>query len=150
MTPDQWRLFALIDGQLPLQALCQMLMAPADVVCLLAGELMAIGLVAPMTQNSGAYNDSSTSAREYGLPGMNNQSAPQAQAPYVVPMPNWTPQSTGGMTGPFGIPPAETQTQWGNANNATFMAGGGWVLSTRQPVAQPGANSARTQKIFLQ
>lgn len=137
LTPDQWRLFALIDGQNSLQALCQALMAPADQVRTVAGELMAIGLVMPLTQATGAFNAFPAPP----MAGMTNGMAPSGQ--YPAPQPTWAPQQ---MVSPAPAPfaaPIETQSQWGNGNNgATFMVGGGWVLSEKQAAVQPGQPSA--------
>lgn len=132
LTPDQWRLFSLIDGSASLQDICQVLMAPGDLVCMLAGELMAIGLVMPLNQAAGAFSP-------LAMPGMSNVSMPQ----YNTGMPTSIPPSQ--QSGPMPLsftPPIETQSQWGNGNNgATFMVGGGWVLSTQQSMSQPGQYS---------
>ncbi|MBO0796565.1 MAG: DUF4388 domain-containing protein, partial [Ktedonobacteraceae bacterium] len=42
MTPDQWRLLTRVDGQTSLHAACQDLNMPPDMVCRLAGELIAL------------------------------------------------------------------------------------------------------------
>lgn len=44
-TPEQWRLFALVDGRTSLQMACQALGCAPELVCQLAGELIALGLV---------------------------------------------------------------------------------------------------------
>jgi hypothetical protein len=136
LTPDQWRLFALIDGQTSLQALCQVLRAPSEVICTLAGELIGIGLVMPLTQSTGTFN-------ELALAGMNNAPVPVQSASYTS-LPNWPPQSQ--LSGPMSMPyavPVETQSQWGNGNNgATFMVGGGWMLNSKQGVPQSSQPSA--------
>ncbi len=128
LTPDQWRLFALIDGQISLQMLCQALMVSADQVRTVAGELMAIGLVMP--QPTGSFNEMAAPI----LPAMAPDVAP-AQGPYAVVPPVWSPQPVS--SPPFGQPIA-TQSQWGNGNNdATFVVGGGWVHSSPQAMPQP-------------
>jgi hypothetical protein len=133
LTPDQWRLFSLIDGSTSLQNLCQALMAPGDLVCMLAGELMAIGLVMPLNQSAGMFNP-------LALTGMNNPSPVQQ---YNVGMPSWAPPSQ--QSGPMSMAsaqPIETQSQWGNGNNgATFMVGGGWIHSSQAGMSQPGQYS---------
>lgn len=125
LTPDQWRLFALIDGQTPLQSLCQTLMAPAEQVCVVAGELMAIGLIMPLTPVTGVMN-------EFASPAM----APSGQ--YPVAFPPYAPPAASAPAS-FAMP-VETQSQWGNGNNgATFMVGGGWMLSSSPAgQGQPG------------
>lgn len=109
LTPDQWSLFALVDGQLPLQALCQALQAPAEQVCMVAGELIAIGLVMPLNPTTGALS-------ELMSPAMAPAMSPSAQYPV------YTPQPMIGTPGSF-----ETQSQWGNGRNgASFSVGNGW------------------------
>jgi hypothetical protein len=137
LTPDQWRLFALIDGQTPLQKLCQALMAPVDQVCTVAGELIAIGLVMPLTPVTGAFNVLSAPS----VASMTNGVAPSVQP--SAPLPTWAPQQPmNAAPAPF-TAPVETQSQWGNGNNgATFMVGGGWVLTGKQPAVQPGQSGA--------
>ncbi len=120
LTPDQWRLFALIDGQASLQALCQMLMAPAEQVCMVAGELMAIGLViVPALAGLAMQNGMAPSGQYAALP---SRGAPQPVAAASA-----YPSMQGG-----------TQAQWGNGNNgAVFMAGGGWMFPAQQAAFQP-------------
>ncbi|HEU5382074.1 MAG TPA: DUF4388 domain-containing protein [Ktedonobacteraceae bacterium] len=133
LTPDQWRLFSLVDGQVSLQGLCSLLMASAEQVRMVAGELMAIGLVMPLTQNTGSFNEFVPSAQ----PVMNtNQFSP---ASYASAAPTWMPsQPTSLPPAPFAAP-IETQSQWGNGNTGmTFMMGGGWVLSSKQAASQSG------------
>jgi len=109
LTPDQWSLFALVDGQLPLQALCQALQAPAEQVCMVAGELIAIGLVMPLNPTTGALS-------ELMSPAMAPAMSPSSQYPV------YTPQPMTGTPGSF-----ETQSQWGNGRNgASFTVGNGW------------------------
>lgn len=138
LTPDQWRLFALIDGQNSLQSLCQTLMAPADQVRMVAGELMAIGLVMPLTPTTGGFNMVSAPP----MAGMNNGMAPSNQQ-YSAQPPSWAPQQpVSPAPAPFAAP-IETQSQWGNGTSgATFMVGGGWVLSGKQATIQSGQPSA--------
>lgn len=117
LTTDQWRLFAMIDGQVSLQMLCQALMAPPDQVRGVAGELMAIGLVMPLAQATGTFNTFQTN----GQPAINTGQYPSA---------------------PYAAAPIETQSQWGNGNTgATFMVGGGWMLSSKHQ-AQSGQPSS--------
>jgi len=104
LTPDQWSLFALVDGQLPLQALCQALNAPAEQVCMVAGELMAIGLVMPLNPSTGALSELMSPAMAM---------SPSAQYPAYTPQPMMSA-------------PIEMQSQWGNGTNgAPFSMGGG-------------------------
>jgi uncharacterized protein DUF4388 len=124
VTPDQWSLFALIDGQTSLQALCSALMAPVEQVCTVAGELMAIGLVMPLLQAGSGFT-------EFAPP----QSAmPQAQRALT-----WAPPPQPSMPAPMPVAvPMTTQAQWGNGDTgATFTMGSGWIISSKPTVAQP-------------
>jgi hypothetical protein len=100
-----------------------MLMAPVNIVRQLVGELMAIGLVVPLTQATGA-------SAGFAQPGMQ-----AVQPPQVL---------YSGQTGSHRATPPQTgrpgvQPQWGNGNtNATFMAGGGWTPATGPVAPQSG------------
>jgi hypothetical protein len=121
LTPDQWSLFALIDGQLPLQALCQALNAPAEQVCMVAGELIAIGLVMPLTPITGALSELMSPAMAPAMPPVSSY---PSYAPPMMPAPNNLASSM------------ETQSQWGNGRNgASFIVGGGWQAMPNQPQA---------------
>jgi hypothetical protein len=131
LTPDQWRLLALIDGQSSVQMLCQALMASFDQVRGVAGELLAIGLVMP--QPTGALAELPSPAPNGMMNGMGM--APSSQ--YAAAQPMWLPQSSG--PAPFTPPIATQAPQWGNGNSgAAFVVGGGWMVSGKQPVVQPG------------
>lgn len=124
LTPDQWSLFALIDGQNTVQMLCSALMAPAEQVCMVAGELMAIGLVMPLTQASGSF---------YELPPQQQSSQTQ-----YAPAPASPPQS--GLSAPIPVvSPVASLPQWGNGTaGAAYAMSGGWMVSSRQVAPQPG------------
>lgn len=129
LTPDQWRLFALVDGQTSLQMLCQALMASADQVRTVAGELMAIGLVMP--QPTGSFNELPAPVLSAMVPDV----APAPSGQYASAPPVWPAQP---VSPPPFVQPVATQSQWGNgASGATFVVGGGWMLSSPQVVPQP-------------
>lgn len=126
VTPDQWRLFTLIDGQTTLQALCTALMAPVEQVCMIAGELMAIGLVTPLVQPVSGFT---------GVAPQPTMQTGQFQP--APPLPTWAPQPK--MTAPPTplVVPTPPQTSWGqNHAGAALMAGGGWVISSKPATAQ--------------
>jgi hypothetical protein len=113
LTPDQWSLFALVDGQSPLQGLCQALNAPAEQVCMVAGELIAIGLVMPLNPTTGTLS-------ELISPAMGAAMSPSSQYPVYV------PQAMVSMPNAYAFS-METQSQWGNGRSgASFSVGGGW------------------------
>jgi len=129
LTPDQWRLFALIDGQTSLQMFCQALMVSADQVRTVAGELMAIGLV--IAQSTGAFREIPAPARPAVAPDVTV--APPGQymgrpAPWSAPPVNQAPP----------VPPTVAQPRWGQSGAGTpFVVSGNWVLSGPQAAPQP-------------
>lgn len=120
LTPDQWRLFALVDGQASLQALCQALMASADQVRAVAGELMAIGLVMPLS--AGSFNEMPAPVAPTVAPDV----AKAAPGSYAGGPPPWSAQPAG--PAPF-TPPV--------ASGRPVVVGGGWMLSAPQVAPQP-------------
>jgi hypothetical protein len=131
LTPDQWRLFALIDGQTSLQTLCQALMAPSEQVCMVAGELIAIGLVMPLGQQTGAFNGLPPSAlATMSMPGSAALTGQPAAFPARASHPAVPAQMYPGAQG--------RQAQWDNGNNGTvFVAGGSWVFPAQHMTFQP-------------
>jgi hypothetical protein len=129
LTPDQWRLFALVDGQTALQMFCQALMASAEQVRAVAGELMAIGLVMP--QPTGSFHKMPASMVPAAAPDV-TKSAPGQYA--GGPAPRSTPPVG---AAPF-TPPTVAQSRWGHSAAGTpFVVGGNWVLSGSQVAPQP-------------
>ena len=127
ITPEQWRVLTRVDGRTSLQAACQELGVPADLLCQVAGELIALGLVqvtippSPVNKFTPAFM----------APGSNNGYpfqgyVPQAQQPPVTVTP-----TTEALPPTFGSSvPFETMSQWGNGGNgATFVPGRGWVAN---------------------
>ena len=137
LTPERWRLLTRIDGRTTLQQACQELAMSADVVCQTAGELIALGLVQPMTLPLGAVQELSPVSRELLAAGLaNGHVSPGYAAAYVQPWLAVAPITDS-------LPPAfqassslpiETRSQWGNGGNgATFIPGRGWI-TTPQPL----------------
>jgi hypothetical protein len=121
LTPDQWSLFALMDGQVPLQGLCQALNAPAEQVCMVAGELIAIGLVMPLNPPTGAFGELMMMS-----PAMAPNMSPSAQYPV------YTPQPAMPTANPFASS-VEMQAQRGNSYaNQSYP---GWQQGMSQPSA---------------
>ena len=109
ISPDQWSLFTLIDGQTSVQMLCAALRAPAEQVCMVAGELMAIGLIMPLTQASSAFQVMPPPQPAWS--GMPASPTPYAASPTA---PTWGPPP--GMSGPMPMPvmaPTPMAMQWG-------------------------------------
>jgi len=126
LTPEQWRLFTLADGQTSLQKACQLLEMPRELVCQLAGELIAFGLVTISMPTSGSVNEPSPITQGFVNTGLSNSYAMAAND-------NGSNFST--------TAPIETLSQWGNGGNgATFVLGGGWVVasSPSQPLQSSG------------
>lgn len=140
LTPDQWQILTLIDGRNTLQMICQLLGAPAEIVCNVAGELIAEGLVHVTMPGTHQVLEMSPMARELNASGMSNgyvapgypsaAASPWSASLTVVPTTPDVPLSLS----PAG--PIPTESQWGNGENgATFIPGHGWVMnpSSGQP-----------------
>jgi len=116
LTPEQWRLFTRADGKTSLQMACQLLVMSRELVCQVAGELVALGLVIVCLPDSGPTNDLAPFTLDLTNADLSNS--------YVV-------QAHGNRSNPHLAPPIETHSQWGNGENgATFILGNGWVVAS--------------------
>ena len=121
LTPEQWRLFTVADGKTTLQMACQLLVMSRQLVCQVAGELVALSLVTVGLPVSELMHDSNPSPLDLTNEGFSNSYIAQAQ----------------GSSDYFSSPPIETHSQWGNGGTgATFVLGNGWVVasSSSQPM----------------
>ena len=135
LTPEQWRLFTRADGKTSLQMACQLLVMPRELVCQVAGELIALGLVTISMPASGSTDDQFSVPQDIMNAGLSN---------------NYLVQTNGSN---YSAPaPIETHSQWGNGGNgATFIVGGGWVVasSPSQPL-QPGGSHNLGNDMYAQ
>ena len=116
LTPEQWRLFTIADGKTSLQMACQLLVMPRELVCQVAGELMELALVTISFPDSGSSNGQPAIPQDVMNAGL--------RSTYAMPM-------NGQSSNHFSPAPIETYSQWGNGGNgATFVLGGGWVVSS--------------------
>jgi Domain of unknown function (DUF4388) len=115
LTPEQWRLFTVADGKTSLQMACQQLVMSRELVCQVAGELVALSLVTVSLPVSGLAHDSTPFPLDLTHAGFSNSYVAQAQ----------------GGSDFFPLPPIETHSQWGNGGTgATFVLGNGWVVAS--------------------
>ena len=142
MTPEQWRLLTRVDGKTALQTACQDLAMTPDMLCQVAGELMAMGLihVAPISVLNNAEEMFAPTHEASPAPADPMQGGYMAPGYAATTASPWSPAMPNPMQGgsPFssGLP-FETESQWGNGGNgATFVPGQGWVASNGQP-SQP-------------
>lgn len=130
ITPDQWRVLTRVDGRTTLHAACQQLGMPADLLCRIAGELIALGLIHVAMPQTFVNQLSPTSSGPVSN-GSNNGYLAQGYA--TNPQPSWiaTTPTTDALPPSFGSPvPFETKSQWGNGGTgATFVPGHGWVAN---------------------
>jgi Domain of unknown function (DUF4388) len=132
LTPEQWRLLTRVDGQTSLQMICQALILHAEVVCRVAGELIAQGLLRIITPAMPVPFELSPVSRDMITSGLGNgYVSPGAAAAIVQPWVALSPV-TDALPPSFAAPapgvPFETASQWGNGGNgATFVPGRGWV-----------------------
>lgn len=152
ITPEQWRVFTRVDGRTTLQFACQELGMPADMLCQVVGELIALGLIhvsMPMQQVS--MNELPPVSRDLISPTTNNDSVSYGYATNTpLPWVAMTP-TTDSLSPSFGVSvPFETMSQWGNGGNgATFVPGQGWVANPQpmQPI-QPGGPLYTTNGVY--
>ncbi len=133
LTPEQWRLFTLVDGKTSLQMACQLLVMPRELVCQVTGELFELGLVTITMPVSGSTNNQFPITQSFS-----NTVFSRAL------------QDNGSNL--FSPAPIETHSQWGNGGNgATFVLGGGWVVSSSpsQPLL-PGDPYPVTNNTYAQ
>jgi hypothetical protein len=148
ITPDQWRLLTCVDNQTTLKTACQMLAMPPELLCQVAGELMAEHLLHVSLSSQTRINESSPVLHEQATSGQSNgYQAPAYAAVGTMP-------SSGNLSMPSDAQlqlssslPFETESQWGNGGNgATFIPGRGWITTPQplQPLQSNGplANSA--------
>ena len=114
LTPEQWRLFTRADGTTSLQMACQQLVMPRELVCQVASELFELGLVTITIPASGLTGDKFPVPKNSIDESFSNNQALQVTGSNL-----------------FSPAPIETHSQWGNGGNgATFVLGGGWVVSS--------------------
>lgn len=121
LTPDQWRLFTVADGETTLHMACQQLVMSREQVCQVACELVALSLVTISLPISGLMHNSNSFPLDLANAGLSNSFLAQTQGGRDV----------------FSPLPIETHSQWGNGGTgATFVLGNGWVVasSTSQPM----------------
>jgi Domain of unknown function (DUF4388) len=115
ITPEQWRLFTVADGKTTLQMACQQLVMSRELVCKVAGELVALGLVTLCLPDSRLTHDSNPFPLNLANVGVSNSYVAQAQS----------------NRDSFPSTPIETHSQWGNGGTgATFVLGNGWVVAS--------------------
>ena len=141
LTPEQWRLFTCADGQTTLQMACQLLTMPRELVCQVAGELIALSLVTISMPAIGLTNEPAPNLQDPMNAGLSNSNVPMPGYS-AFPVPIWGAAMPPNNGSNFSSPvPIETHSQWGNGGNgATFVLGGGWVVasSAPQPVQSGG------------
>jgi hypothetical protein len=137
ITPDQWRLLGLVDGQNTLLAACQELAMQPEMICPLAGELIAAGLINVVHPS-----------QLQSMAQMASEFRPAAKETATVSTGSTTPPWSVDMPSPEMLRqhspflPSETQSQWGNGGNgATFVLGHGWIASPQplQPLQPTGS-----------
>jgi Domain of unknown function (DUF4388) len=141
LTPDQWRLLTKVDGHTSLRAACYELAMTPEMICQVAGELIAERLIQLSLPVQTEVSELSPVSRELVSSGLSNGFiAPGYSATAASP---WSPA----VAGADGLPqfassvPFETQSQWGNGgNNASFVPGRGWIASPQplQPLPTSG------------
>ncbi len=151
LTPEQWRILTRADGRTSLQIVCQDLALLPEIVCQLAGELVAEGLIhVSPPQHVQQMDELSPVSRELLASGLSNgYVAPGYAAASATPWSVSVPALPSSDVLPHNSAPLpfETESQWGNGGNgATFVPGRGWV-TTPQPVPpMQSGGAAMTQR----
>jgi hypothetical protein len=136
LTPDQWRVLSYVDGRTQLQVICQLLQWPPEFVCIVAGELIAAGIIHIAKALDMPLSQAMVSSQNLGMSMMSGLVTPGAAAvtapPWSTTPPDFVlPQD---MVQPMSPLPLETESQWGNGGNgAKFVPGRGWITDA-QPV----------------
>jgi len=143
ITPEQWRLLTRVDGRTSLQLICQELAMPSNLVCQLAGELIALGLIqVSMPMQQAPMDELSPVSRELIAAGLANGYIAPGYA--AIPSQPWAAITPTTETLPpysSSSIPFETKSQWGNGGNgATFVPGQGWIAAPQplQPLQPSG------------
>jgi hypothetical protein len=120
-----------------------------DIICAIAGELVAEGLIQVVLPQQTPNPDMPPVAingfgNGYVAPGYAAApAAPWNASVPVLPGSDIAPQSQY-LSGPSGLP-FETESQWGNGGNgATFIPGRGWI-TTPQPLQPLQSNEQPSQ-----
>jgi hypothetical protein len=134
LTPDQWKVLSYVDGRTQLQLICQLLQLPPEFVCIVAGELIAAGIIHIAKAADAPVLDSTISSQSLGASMMSGMIPPGAAATTAQPWSSPPPNSILPQDIVQPLSPLETESQWGNGGNgATFVPGRGWVTSP-QPI----------------
>lgn len=144
ITPEQWRIFTRADGHTTLGDICRSLALPAEPVCQVAGELIALGLAHAIMPAQMPMYEMSPVSRDLQAAGLGNGYVAPGYA--AAPAQPWAALSPAAEVAPPNTAPVpnpqDTQSQWGNGGNgATFVPGHGWVTGSQplQPL-QPGSS----------
>lgn len=130
LTPQQWCLLTRVDGRTSLQVACQELGMPPALVCQIAGELLAEGLIQLVPPGAAPIQLSELSPTSgvqagYVTPGYSATTTPPWSP--ALPASDVLPTSSSSVS-------FEAEAQWGNGGNgATFVPGRGWI-ATPQPL----------------
>jgi hypothetical protein len=153
ITPEQWRVLTRVNGNTTLQLACQELGMSANMLCQVAGELIALGLIqVSMPMHQGSMNQLSAISTDLISPAINNGYVSYGYAtntpqPWVAITPN-----TDSLPPSFGMPvPFETMSQWGNGGTgAIFIPGKGWVANPQpmQPLQTGGGPLYTTNGVY--
>jgi len=145
LMPEQWRLFTLVDGSTSLKMACQTLGASPELICMLAGELIALGLVQVLLPSSVPINELSPVSRDLAASSLSNGYLVPGYAA-SIPQP-WAvmPTPTTETLRPFSpSTPAATRSQWGNGESPMmFVPGHGWVHGSQPLQTLPQNDSLR-------
>jgi hypothetical protein len=148
LTPEHWGLLTRIDGRTSLGAASYELQMPPEVICKLAGQLQALGLIQLSVPGQMPYNGEL-------LPVSQGPASPELKSSYILPgyaAASPSPWSASLLASDnmarfpsaspsFSSPSFDGQAPWGNVSNGvTNMQGQAWSAapSASQPMSTNG------------
>ncbi len=148
VTPDQWLLLTCADGQTTLKMAYQKLAMPPELLCQIAGELMAEHLLHVSLPEQTRVSEISPVPQERVTSGKlsNGYVAPAYSSVATRSLSSSTSVSDGQLQLPSSQP-FETESQWGNGGNgATFVPGRGWITAPQplRPLQSSGPLASST------
>ncbi|HTK10243.1 MAG TPA: DUF4388 domain-containing protein [Ktedonobacteraceae bacterium] len=117
VTPEQWMIFAQVDGQTSLQRICMNLGTQPTQVCQVVGELIAEGLIQLCMPDGAPVQEPSSRMRDTMTSGLSNGYITPGYA--SMPVPSWPPTTPAPDVAGFSNTGFEVKSQRGNGTGFT-------------------------------
>jgi hypothetical protein len=151
VTPDQWRLLTCADGQTTLKTAYQKLAMSPELLCQIAGELMAEHLLHVSLPEQTHVSEISPVPQERVTSGkLSNGYVAPAYAAVAARSSSSSTTASDGQLKLSSSHPFETESQWGNGGNgATFVPGRGWITAP-QPLRPLQSSGPLASSAYMQ